>query len=253
MRARKALLWLLLCTGLPGQTFTQRGFVEADLFGFPQTTPNDAANIVGNALLRWEGSYQPAPWFTLSGGVDAQTDTHGQTERKFHFDTEDRGLLRPAFSLRTLKATLHRGHFTADIGKQFIHWGKADILNPTDRFSPRDYLNVVDNGPLGVLAARVNAEYHGTSVELVWTPRFTPSRIPLIDQRWALVPPGEPPQIENAATIFPGGGQYGTRIDHIGRGYEVSASIFEGYNHLPLLIPIYRTRVARALHSTSLP
>ena len=193
---------------------------------------------MGNALLRWDASYQPAPWFILSGGLEAQSDTHRETERKFRFDTEDRGLLRPAFDLRTLKVTLHRGHFTADIGKQFIHWGKADILNPTDRFAPRDYLHVVDNGVLGVLAARVNAEYKGTSVDLVWTPRFTPSRIPLIDQRWALLPPGAPPQIENAATIFPGGSQYGARIDHIGRGYEVSASIFEGYNHLPLLLPI---------------
>jgi hypothetical protein len=239
MRAKNVLLpWLLLCAGLQGQTFTQRGFVEADLFGFPQTTLNDGANVVGNALLRWDASYQPAPWFTLSGGLEAQADTHRETERAFRFDTTDRGLLRPAFSLRTLKATFHRGHFTADIGKQFIRWGKADILNPTDRFAPRDYMNVVDNGALGVLAARVNAEYHGTSVDLVWTPRFTPSRIPLIDQRWALLPPEAPPQIENAATIFPGGGQYGARINHIGRGYEVSASMFEGYNHLPLLVPI---------------
>jgi hypothetical protein len=238
MRVERALLGLTLCAGLHGQVFTQRGFVEVDLFGFPQTAPNDAAHLVGNALLRWDGSYQPAPWFTLSGGLEAQTDTHRETERTLHFDTEDRGLLRPALALRTLQATFHRGHFTADIGKQLIRWGKADILNPTDRFAPRDYLNVVDTGALGVVAARVNAEYHGTSVDLVWTPRFTPSRMPLIDQRWALLPEGAPPQIQNAATVFPGGGQYGARVNHIGHGYEVSASMFEGYNHLPLLIPM---------------
>jgi hypothetical protein len=65
--------------------------------------------------------------------------------------------------------------------------------------------------------------------------------MPLIDQRWALLPPGAPPQVENAATIFPGGGQYGARLNHIGHGYEISASIFEGYNHLPLLIPLVET------------
>jgi hypothetical protein len=134
--------------------------------------------------------------------------------------------------------TLHKGHVTVDIGKQFIHWGKADIINPTNRFGPRDYLNVVDSEPLAVWGARMNVEYRGTSFDLVATPRFTPSRMPLIDQRWALLPPGAPPQVENAATVFPGGGQYGARINHIGNGYEISASVFEGYNPLPLLIPV---------------
>jgi hypothetical protein len=238
MRAERFLGSLMLSAiGLCGQTFEQKGFVETDFFGFPQTAPNDSGRFVGDFLFRWDASYQPVSWFTLLGGLEAQTDTHNETERSFRFDTLDRGLLRPAFSLHSLKVTLHRGHFTADIGKQFIHWGQADILNPTDRFAPRDYLNVVDNEVLGVFATRVNAEYHGTSVDLIWTPIFTPSRMPLIDQRWALLPPDTPPQIENAATVFPGGGQYGARINHIGHSYEVSASVFEGYNYFPLLVP----------------
>lgn len=242
MRAER-LLWFTIFTvsGLFGQAFSQRGFVEGDFFVFPQTAPNDSSHIVGDGMLRWDASYQPVPWFTLSGGIQAQTDTHHETERSFRFDTDDRGLLRPAISLRSFEVTLHKGHFTADIGKQFIHWGKADILNPTDRFGPRDYLKVVDNQPLGVLAARVTAEYHDTSIDLVWTPRFTPSRMPLINQRWALLPPDVPPNVENAGTVFPGGGQYGARVNHVGHGYEVSASIFEGYNNLPLLIPLSDT------------
>jgi hypothetical protein len=239
MHAEKLIGSLILAAlSLFGQTFEQKGFAEIDLFGFPQTAPNDSGRFVGDFLLRWDASYQPVPWFTLSGGLEGQTDTHGDTEKSFRFDTLDRSVLRPALALRSLKVTLHHGHFTADIGKQFVHWGQADILNPTDRFAPRDYLNVVDSQLLGVWAARANAEYHGTSVDLIWTPVFTPSRIPLIDQRWALLPPDAPPRIENAATLFPGGGQYGARVNHIGHGYEVSASIFEGYNHLPLLIPI---------------
>jgi hypothetical protein len=239
MRVERLISWLL-CGGLLacGQTFEQRGSFETDLFGFPMTAPNDSGQIVGNALFRWDASYKPFSWITFSGGVEAQTDTHRETERTFRFDLDDRGLLRPAFSLRSFEMTLHKGHFTADIGKQFIHWGKADILNPTDRFAPRDYLYVVDSEPLAVWAARANAEYQGTSLDLVWTPWFTPSRIPLINQRWALLPPGAPPQVENAQTLFPGGGQYGARVDHIGHGYEISASVFEGYNHLPLLIPL---------------
>jgi hypothetical protein len=231
-------VFFLLSAAAWGQAFTQQGFVETDFFAFPQIVPNDHGYFVGDFLARWDASYKPAPWITFSGGLEAQTDTHLDTERSFRFDVTDRGLLRPAFSLRSGEVTLHKGHVTLDLGKQFIRWGKADILNPTDRFAPRDYLNVVDADFLGVLAARGTVEYKGTSVDLVWTPRFTPSRIPLIDQRWAVVPPGSPANIANAATDFPGGGQYGARINHVGRGYEVSASMFEGYNNMPLLVPI---------------
>ena len=34
---------------------------------------------------------------------------------------------------------------TIEVGRQLVRWGKADILNPTDRFAPRDFLNVVHN------------------------------------------------------------------------------------------------------------
>ena len=239
MRVERLFGWLILGSiGVCGQTFDQRGFIEANLVGFPQTAPNDSGQVIGSGLFRWDASYKPTSWFTLSGGLEAQTDSHHETDRAFRLDFDDRGLLRPAFSLRSLDVTLHKGHVTADFGKQFIHWGKTDIINPTDRFAPRDYLNVVDSEPLGVWGARVNVEYQGTSVDMVWTPWFTPSRMPLIDQRWALLPPGAPPQVENAGTVFPGGGQYGARVNHIGHGYEISASVFEGYNHLPLLLAL---------------
>ena len=47
-----------------------------------------------------------------------------------------------------------RGRFTLDAGKQFIRWGKADIVNPTDRFAPKDFLNVVDAEFLAVTGLR---------------------------------------------------------------------------------------------------
>ncbi len=215
--------------------FDQRGYIETNLSGFPQTAPNDSSEAVGEALVQWDLSYKAFSWLKLSGGVGAQTDTHHETERTLHLDLLDRGLLRPAFDIRTAKVTMHRGHFTADIGKQLVRWGKADLLNPTDRFAPQDYLDVVDSEVLGVFAARATVEAAGNSLDLVWTPWLTPSRIPLLNQRWAELPPGFTGPVENAATNFPGSGQYGARVNHIGRHYEASASIFEGYNHLPLI------------------
>jgi len=70
------------------------------------------------------------------------------------------------------------------------------------------------------------------TIELVYTPRFTPSRIPLLGERWAPLPAGVTGV--DLGAQFPGGGQYGARWNHIGRAVEYSASLFDGYNHLPL-------------------
>jgi hypothetical protein len=227
-------VWFLLCATALAQDFTQRGYLETQLSAFPETTPNDDSHFIGGAIFRWDLSYKLTPWLTFSGGIEAQTDTHLQTERTLHLDWQDRGLLRPALDLRSFKATIHKSHFTVDLGKQFIRWGTADILNPTDRFAPRDYLSVVDNDFLGVLGARVIVEGGGNSIDLVAT-RFTPSRMPLLDERWTVLPEELSQPIENAATHFPGGGQYGARVKHIGRAFEASASFFDGYQHVPLL------------------
>jgi hypothetical protein len=248
--AMRCAIFVLILVVTPAQTpaqtaaqsFDQRGYIETSLTGFPQTAPNDSSQAVGEAILQWDLSYKAFSWLKLSGGIGAQTDTHRETERTLHLDFQDRGLLRPAFDIRSAKVTMHRGHFTADIGKQLVRWGQADLLNPTDRFAPRDYLDVVDTEVLGVLAARATVEAAGNSLDLVWTPWFTPSRIPLLNQRWAELPPGfsgEPVSVENAATNFPGGGQYGARVNHVSHRYEASASIFEGYNHLPLIGAIF--------------
>src|SRR5438270_797232 len=146
----------LLVLTLFAQNFEQRGYVETNGLIYPQAATNDSGHVVGNAILRWEPSYKFTPWLKISASFDAQSDSHRQSEREWRVDAYDRGILRPAFSVRRLSATLHKGKFTAEIGRQFIRWGKTDILNPTDRFAPKDYLaSVVNSDFLGVAAARV--------------------------------------------------------------------------------------------------
>lgn len=226
-----ALLALMLA-----QNFEQRGFIENQTLVYPQTAPNDSANIVNQTLLRWDASYQLTPWLKISGSIDARADTHEQTERTWGLDVDDRSIQRPAFSLRRASATLHKGKFTAELGRQFIRWGKADILNPTDRFAPKDYLgSVVSSDFLGVTAARVTYESGANTVDVVWQPLFTPSRTPLLDQRWTALPSSVQgiPIMDDGAR-YPGGSQYGARFNHVGAGYEASICFFDGYNNLPL-------------------
>ncbi len=113
-----------------------------------------------------------------------------------------------------------------------MRWGKTDVLNPTDRFAPRDFLNVVDNDFLGITAARVTYGTQSDTIDVVFEPRFTPSRVPLLDQRWAVLPQGIP--IAEQPAAFPGGPQAGARWNHVGSKAEYSFSFYNGYDNLPL-------------------
>ena len=220
---------------LAAQDFKQRGFLETGLTLYPETAPNDSSHEVGLALFRYEASYKVRSWLLFSGSFDARFDTHRQVERELRLDWQDRSLERPLLSLREFNATMSHGRLTAELGKQFIRWGKADILNPTDRFAPKDFLTVTDPDFLAITAARVVYDTGTDSVDLVWQPRFTPSRTPLLDQRWTVLPAslgGVP--LEDLGSLFPGRSSFGGRWNHVGAGYELSASFYDGFNYLPL-------------------
>lgn len=225
--------WVLVfALAASAQSFTQRGFLETDFVGFPQSTPNDSGQAIGEALFRYEAFYKLNADWQFAGGIDARADTHQQVDRAWELSWDDRQRGRPSFEVRELNATYSKAKLTAVLGKQFIRWGKADILNPTDRFAPRDYLTVVDNDFLAISAARVTYGGQSNTIDLVWAPLFTPSRIPLLNQRWSNVPPDI--AIEELAPSYPGGSQFGARFNHIGRVAEYSLSFYDGRNNLPL-------------------
>ncbi len=229
----RALWPVLFSFPLAAQNLTQRGFLESDLSLYPETAPNDSSHAIDASVFRYEASYQALPWLRLAGSFDARFDTHQQTERTAHLDWQDRSLQRPALSLREFNATITRGKLTAEFGKQFIRWGKADILNPTDRFAPKDFLTVTDPDFLAVLAARVTYDTGTDSFDFVWQPRFTPSRTPLINERWTVLPPAvEGVALLDLGSEFPGRSAFGARWNHTGSDYELSACFYDGFNSL---------------------
>src|SRR5712691_10349720 len=159
------LLIIIVATTCCAQNYTQRGFLETQGTFYPQEAPNDRAHAVGESLLRHESFYSPSNSIRFAGALDFRIDTHRQVERDFNLSGEDRETQRPTAEIRRLSATYHNGPTTFEIGKQFIRWGKTDIVTPTDRFAPRDYLTVVDNDFLAVTAARVNYENGANTVE----------------------------------------------------------------------------------------
>jgi hypothetical protein len=149
--------------------------------------------------------------------------------------------------VRQASATLRRGRVTIDLGKQFIRWGKADILTPTDRLAPRDFLEVTDGDFLAVTGARLQYERGSHSLDVVWVPALTPSRIPLLNRRWVARPQGTGPlTLVDLPSAFPDRSQFGARWSMTGSGFEVSLSYFDGFNHLPELaiLPLSSAEVA---------
>jgi len=225
--------WVLgLSAGAFAQSFTERGFLEADFVGYPQTVPNDSGQAIGEALFRYEAFYKLNSDWQFAGGIDARADTHEQVDRVWELSWDDRERRRPSFEVRQLNASYAKKKLTVVLGKQFIRWGKADILNPTDRFAPRDYLAVVDNDFLGITAARATYGGQSNTIDVVWAPLFTPSRVPLLDQRWSNLPQGI--AVAELPPSFPGGSQFGARWNHIGGVAEYSLSFYDGDNNLPL-------------------
>src|SRR5205814_467665 len=71
--------------------------------------------------------------------------------------------------------------------------------------------------------------------------RFTPSRMPLFDQRWFAPPSADAGVVVvDAGATFPRGAQTGIRWSHAGAGFETSVSLFNGFNHLPDIEPRLR-------------
>src|SRR5438876_770639 len=78
------------------------------------------------------------------------------------------------------------------------------------------------------------------TVEAVWVPRFTPSRLPLLGQRWT-VPPDHPViLIASPGVELASGSQFGVRWAHAG-AIEYSLSVFDGFNHLPTVEAAFRS------------
>lgn len=225
---------VLFSSSAGAQTISQRGFVDGRGVLYPQAAPNDPTRAVGDVLFREEVFLKPSGWIQFAAGLDLRANSHDQVEDAWRLDFTDRGILRPRAAVHRLSATITAHRFTLDVGKQFIRWGRADVLNPTDRFAPRDYLNVIDSDFLPVIGVRPSLHVGAETFEAVWAPQLTPSRLPLIDQRWAVPAAGLPPlPLEDAGSSFPQRSEYGLRWNHVGSRFEAAASYFDGYNHLP--------------------
>ncbi len=238
MTARLILLLLgaVIAARAEPQWLTYRGYLENRTLLYPREAENDPAHLVNETLLRFEGEVRLPAGLRLLAGFDSQIDTHHQAQRKWQLSWDDRTLQSPAFAVRTLMLRYARGPFRLEAGKQVVRWGVIDLFPPSDRFAPVDLLSPSGADYLGVYAARAVVDTGPHSLELLYLPRFTPTRLPLAGQRWVITPPGLPAsRLRLTDTRYPGGPQFGVRYHRVEPAAEYSVSYAEGFNHFPSL------------------
>ncbi len=224
------------CQPLYAQQFSYRGFADVGVVAHPQEAPNDSTQAIEDAQVRFEPALRLGRSLTLAASIEGRIDTHDRTAWWPDGAFWERTTRRPQIGVRSFTAAFAHGPLTLEVGKQFVRWGQSDILSPTDYFTPRDYLVSVSSEVLAPTAARLTLAASDTTMEVVYVPRMTPTRMPLLDQRWIGLQATEPGlPLRDAGAVYPEGPQYGVRIRRSGQ-VEYSASFFEGFHHLPRLL-----------------
>lgn len=140
---------------------------------------------------------------------------------------------------------IDRGVWRATVGRQFVSWGRADSLRPTDVFKRHDVTDLLDSRELPVDVVAVEVSGGVGTLEAVWAPVFDPDIYSLrADNPWTSLPPVvEVPgqgvlKARYASTrVTPektlGTGQVGARYGATVGGWDFSAMAYTGYDRIP--------------------
>ncbi len=129
-----------------------------------------------------------------------------------YFDSEIEIGLREAY------LDLYFKNFDLRVGKQQIIWGKADGVFITDIVSPKDLSEFLlpdfDEIRTGITSFKLDYYISNSTVEIVWAPLFTPTRMPEDGSIWKpkMIFPVQPnfdystskisPELENSEIYF---------------------------------------------------
>lgn len=227
---------LMLGSGASAQDVRVTGHVEADNIAYFEPGETDRRAGRNEMLGQVDGRVSPGRNVRLFGSVELRTDFANHSRDRLHVEE--------------LYAELTHGRFDLRVGRQIVSWGKTDLVNPTDHLSPRDFSDPLesDDERLGVLAVRPRVQWGLLQWEAAIVPVFTGSVMPGQRSRWApplpssAQNPSQPaaftridyqflPSREPATTLA--NMQYASRVSGSVRGWDVSASYFDGWDDVP--------------------
>jgi len=206
-------------------------------FSHFDTTDTDSQLIRNEGLVRLEFARRLAPWSEVRLVGEVRKDDGDLTDG-VTFQIQDKDPRRSVLDLKEAVLTLRGGPLDVTLGKQIFAWGTADAFNPTDNLNAYDYLDAIDNEKLGLWSAAFRLTAGATTATFVVVPAFVPSRLPLPRSRWT---PEIPRTFVGVADdrevpgVSAGNLQYAARVRTTVRGVDVSASYYDGFEHVPVL------------------
>ena len=231
-----AVLAVMITGTASAQEVRVTGYAEADQILYFDTTATAGHNGRNQLLTQIDGVATLGRPFRLFGSVELRAD--------FADHNRDRVFVEEFYADLTFKA------FDVRVGRQILAWGKADLVNPTDHLSPRDFTDPLesDDERLGIWGIRPRLQLGDVLWEGAIVPVFTGSTLPFDSPSWS---PPLPPQIPNPvdptrsisltyevmpprdpASTF-ANMQYATRVSGSVRGWDLSASYFDGWEDVP--------------------
>lgn len=164
---------------------------------------------------------------------------------------------------------IEREGWSLKIGRQFITWGRADSLRPTDVFKRHDLTDLIENREAPTDAVKLDLGRGTWTLEGIWAPVFDPDVVSLrAENRWSGLPtttdvPGVGPvnltyredrRQRPPATLR--SGQVGLRLSGAAQGWDFAGMYYYGYDRVPTIIRRELTRldpIAREATITLVP
>jgi hypothetical protein len=141
---------------------------------------------------------------------------------------------------------LEREGWALRLGRQFITWGRADVLRPTDVFKRHDFTDFIENREEAIDAVKLSLFPGGVTVETVWAPIFEPDIVSFRpENRWAALPEeADVPGLGPARLTFRvdrrrepprtlASGQGGVRLSGSWGGWDLAGMYYYGFDRVP--------------------
>ena len=165
-----------------------RGTLRYKNFASFQTTIEEQRTVRQEGLLRLEIDQTFEDRWRLFLVPQWKADT-GNYVKEPWMNFRDSNFRDPYFSFREGSIRYRAESFDLSVGKQIYSWGTADGYNPTDYLlNPWDYQDIIDREKIGTFSISANYYLPDTSFQFIVIPLFTPSRIPMTDNRWLGIP-----------------------------------------------------------------
>jgi hypothetical protein len=236
MRCRLAVASILALMATPVCAADQGVSIETWADGYPQGEPS--AQSWFRLTYTLDARWHQGVFIKLAALIEH--DSHGDISRNTLYDADDRDLERAAVRFRDLAVGFRAGDFTVVLGRQRLTWGRTTFVNATDNLTPRDWTDPLDEVRLSPLAADVTWEHERWHAEGALVPRYAPSRLPQLGERWFAAPPGT--QTSWGSASFPAVSwdtlQGAVRGGYRGGRGELTLSYFRGYDDAERLTPV---------------